>query len=67
MSYFHLGEALIGALLGMLGWRNKKTAERIEILVNGRLDAALERITQLEDKMTEHGVPIPPGQPSVAP
>lgn len=67
MSYFHLGEGLFGLVLAALGWRQKQTSDRIEILVNGRLDAALQRITQLEDKMTEHGVTIPPGQPSIAP
>lgn len=66
MSY-HVGEALFGLLAAMFGYRQKKQSDRIEILVNGRLDAALDRITQLEDKMTEHNVPIPPGQPSIAP
>lgn len=67
MNYFHVGEGMFGLLIAALGWKQKRQSDRIEILVNGRLDAALERITQLEGKMTEHGVEIPPGQPSIAP
>lgn len=67
MLSYHAGEALFGLIVALFGYRQKKQADRIEILVNGRLDAALDRITQLEDKMVEHNVPIPPGQPSIAP
>lgn len=67
MSYFHLGEGLFGLLVAVFGWKRKAQGDRIELMVNGRMDAALARISQLEDKLTEHAVPIPPGQPSVAP
>jgi hypothetical protein len=72
--WYGVGEALLGALVAVIGWRLNKsgeargqTVDRIELLVNGRMDAALVRITELEGKLTEHGVAIPPGAPSVAP
>lgn len=72
--WFGVGEALLGMLVAAFGLRAKKsgdrreaTADRIELMVNGRMDAALARISQLEDKLREHDVPIPPGAPSVAP
>lgn len=67
MSYFHFGEVIVGLFVTALGWRNKRSSDRIELMVNGRMDAALSRIEQLEAKLTEHAVPIPPGAPSIAP
>lgn len=65
--WYGAGEALLGLLVAAIGYRGKKSQDRIELLVNGRMDAALARISQLEAKLTEHDVPIPPGAPSVAP
>lgn len=65
--WYGAGEALLGLLVAAIGWRGKKSQDRIELLVNGRMDAALLRISELEDQMKAHDVPIPPGSPSVAP
>lgn len=67
MISYHVGEAIFGLLVAVFGYRGKKSQDRIELLVNGRMDAALARITELEAKLKEHDVPIPPGAPSVAP
>lgn len=65
--WYGAGEALLGLLVAAIGYRGKKSQDRIELLVNGRMDAALARIAELEDKLKEHDLPIPPGAPSVAP
>jgi hypothetical protein len=42
------GQALLAVLVAVVGYALDRRTRRVEVLVNGRLSAALDRITELE-------------------
>lgn len=55
------GQAALGTLVAVIGYVLHHKAHRIEVLVNGRFNAALARIDQLERVIRENGHRVPPG------
>ena len=61
-----IGQALLGVLVAVIGYALHNKAHKIEVLVNGRFNKALERIDQLEAAIRQNGHEVPPGTLTVA-
>ena len=55
------GQAALGLLVAVIGWILHHKTHKIEVLVNGRFNKALERIDQLEAAIRANGHAVPPG------
>ena len=52
--------ASAGTVAALVSYLNHRRITEVHMLVNARLDTALERIAQLGDSLTSAGVAIPP-------
>lgn len=62
MTSAQVGQAMLGLLVAGVGFILNRRAKQIHVLVNSRLDQALQRISSLESKLG-----LSPGEPIPAP
>ena len=58
-----IGQACLGTLVALVGYILHRKSGHIEVKVNGQMSVMVSRITQLEERLSTHGVTIPPAPP----
>ena len=58
-----LSSAGIAILVALVGYVLHRKSNHIEVKVNGQMTMLLARISQLEEKMSAHGVTVPAAIP----
>lgn len=61
-----LGQAALALLVATVGYFLHRKTHKIEVLVNGRFNKALERIDQLEKAIRANGHEVPAGTLTVS-
>ena len=56
-----IGQAALGLLVALVGYFLHRKTSKIDVIVNGRFNKALERIDQLEATIRENGHEVPAG------
>ena len=64
VSSTEAGQAALGVLVAVIGYVLHRKSNHIEVKVDGQMTMMVSRIAQLETRMGEHAVPIPPALPA---
>lgn len=61
-----IGQAILAILVAVVGYLLHRKAHQIQVIVNGRTDALMARVLQLEQAIRSNGSHVPPA-PSIPP